>query len=122
MGMVGTGAFLQFYTTMKSEETPHFTQTFGRHYSFVAKHGGVIGVAFSSQFYGRKPNSMVIAIKKNGKVVAFNGGPVAQSTSVFLQKEAGDEICVDMEFRASGSDVGCDYWLSAMADEPIEFK
>ncbi len=124
MGKVGTGAFQPMWADTIEKEYPHFTQTFGRHYSFVAKTHGVIIVAFSSQFYGRTPNGMAVSIKKNGHALAFNAnaGSTAPSTSAIFNKSPGDDITIDLEVRASGADVGCDYWISAMTNEPIKFS
>lgn len=125
MGKVGmVGGMPQMETTMVYREYSHFTQTISHHYSFAAKQHGFVVVSFSSQFYyNRNPNAMTVAIKKNGKSVAFNtnAGTTAPNTSAIIAKSPGDDITVDLEIRTSGTDVGCDYWISAMANEPIEF-
>ncbi len=124
MGKVGMGgAVPQQKATVIKKEFANFTENFSVTHTFTAKCPGVIAIAVSSQFYGRKPNGMTLNVKKNGNPIAFDMSEMhGCRASVFSPKEPGDVFAVEIELRTSGADVGCDYWVSAMANEAIEFE
>ncbi len=125
MGKVGTGGVApQMEAVSIAKQFPHFTETFTKTYTFIAKHPGVIGLSVSSQYYSRTPSGVEIIIYRNKKLIGYAsaGASYAPGASVYSAKTAGDEFQVIVKVRASGADVGCDYWVSAMANEPIEFS
>lgn len=125
MGKVGfvAGGMPQMESTSIAKQFAHFTSTFTKTYTFTAKCSGVIGLSVNSQYYSRNPNGVEIIIYRNRKMIGYAsaGASYAPGASAYSPKEIGDKFEVVVNVRASGADVGIDYWVSAIANEPIEF-
>ena len=124
MGKVGTGSVqASMHCVNKFYSNEHFTGDIVKKLTFKAKGCGSFSIHINGQFYSRKPSRMNTHIRKNGKGIARSFGDTQfMSVSAVTNYEPGDTISAEILLGYAGdADAGCEYWLSASANEEINF-